>query len=101
MRCADDDDVRLEREQLAVVGERTAAGLPRERARGSASSALIPTSSTSSSAAIASRCKRRDDARADHAVAQPHAQLTSACAAIDRSAATQSRVASSPLPSRW
>ena len=102
MRCADDDDVRLKREQLALFGEERAAGLLRQRV-----GALLVERGDPDQLDVVERgdrlqMERCDHAGADHAVTQPHgASSTSACAAIDRSAATQSRVESSPLPSRW
>ena len=84
-----------------MIDERRAPGLLRKRRR------VLPVESADPDEVDIVECgdrlqmEGRNHAGPDHAVAQPHAAMsTSACAAIDRKDATQSRVASSPLPSR-
>ena len=102
MRRADDNDVRLECEQVAMVAECRTAGLVRQSEGGVVAEGADPEQLDVVERGDRVQVKRCDHAGADHAIAQFHADSsTSACTAIDRSAATQSRVASSPLPSRW
>jgi hypothetical protein len=84
VRRADHDHIRHQREQLVV-----AHVLRVQRADADQLDVVE----------LADRLQvpRRDHTRADHAVAQRHVKLTPSA----RSEATQSRVASSPLPSRW
>ena len=102
MRRADNDDIRRQSEQFPVVDERRAAGLLRTRDRELLVISADPDKLDIVECGDRLQVEGRDHPGPDHAVAQPHAaSSTSACAAIERSAATQSRVASSPLPSRW
>ena len=102
MRRADDNDIRRQSEQFAVVDERRAPGLLRASYRELPVVGADPDELDIVERGDRLQVEGRDHPGPDHAVAQPHAaSSTWACAAIDRSAATQSRVASSPLPSRW
>ena len=93
MRRAHDDDVRRTREELAMVDKPRATRLGCERRD------LFRDERADAHELDVAECsdrlqvERGDHPGADHAVAKLHAS--------SRSAATQSRVASSPLPSRW
>ena len=92
MRRRDDDDVEAEPEELDVVRERPRARVLGERLGpvGRADSHELNVVERGDPLEM----HRDDHARAEDPVAKRHAPSS-------RSAATQSRVASSPLPSRW